>query len=612
MTNITLLSQIKKKQPHFSSKRRKILALHSEKSTKTQYRMRRPVLFVIKILMALPVFSQSIPENEHFIPPVNIPIYLSGNFAELRSDHFHSGIDIKTQGVIGKPVFTIDDGYVSRIKVQTNGYGKSVYINHPGGYTSVYGHLDEYNTEIASYVKKYQYKNQIHTLDIYPGRNELPVKKGEMIARAGNTGSSSGPHLHFEIRNTGNQHPLNVQKFGFNIPDNVDPRIFNFYIYSFSGKDDRRIVQSRRKAGLKLNDKSYSLKAGDTLLVNSPVSFGMEVYDFLNGTHNKCGVYFIKTFVDGDLVYHFQTDEFSFAESRYINAHTDYSLKKSGKENVHRLFRLPNNRLSMYPELINDGIISVTEDQVKRVKILFADIDGNQRSVDFFIKRNPVQNQSSLHSSTEGELFQWDRINTISDEMISLEIPARSLYEDVWLKYEVIPSENKTHPRIYKIHNEEVPLHLPAKLTFKNPGIETHLLKYACIVRYDEKGIPIYEGGNLKDDNRIETLTRSFGTFGVELDSVPPVIVPLNFNRNANLHGKKDLRLTIRDNLSGIKSYKAYIDSKWVLFEYDPKNDLIFHQFDPEVIEKGKKHELEIYVEDERGNIALFHSAFTW
>ncbi|MGC9342840.1 MAG: M23 family metallopeptidase [Bacteroidales bacterium] len=549
-------------------------------------------------------------ENELFIPPVNIPIYLSGNFAELRSDHFHSGIDIKTQGVTGKSIFAIDDGYVSRIKVQTNGYGKSVYVNHPGGYTSVYGHLDEYNERIAEYVKKYQYKNKIHTLDIYPGRDDLPVKKGELIAKSGNTGSSSGPHLHFEIRNAGNQHPLNVQKFGFNISDNVDPRIFNFYIYSFEGEGNRRTVKKRYKEGLRLNSKSYRLKTGDTLRVESPVSFGMEVYDFLNGTHNRCGIYYIKTYANNELVYHFQTDEFSFAESRYINSHIDYGLKQSQNEKVHRLFKLPNNRLSMYQQIKDDGIISVQNEEVISIKIVFADIDGNERSVDFFLKG--IDNIQNTDPEKTGRKFEWDRPNTFEDKGFKIEIPTGSLYEDTWFDYEIMNAENNIHPWKYRIHNEEIPLHSPMIVFLKAEEIDSKLLKYACIVTYDEKGQPSYEGGTVKENQWIKVSTRSFGVFGIELDTIPPEIIPVNFRKNANLSGKNELRLTIRDSLSGIKSYKGYIDNEWVLFEYDPKNDLLVYKFDPAVTEKNKNHELEIYVEDDRGNISVLHSGFTW
>ncbi len=574
--------------------------------------MRRLILLMTTFLVFQNITPQKPVPGNHFISPVDLRIYLSGSFAELRSGHFHSGIDIKTQGVIGKSIRAIDDGYVSRIKIQTNGYGKSVYINHPGGYTSVYGHLSEYNNDIDEYVKRYQYKNQIHTLDIYPAKNELPVKKGGIIALSGNSGSSSGPHLHFEIRNAANQHPLNVQKFGFDIMDNVHPRIYNFYLYSFDGKNNRRKIQSRKKVGLRLQGTTYYLKEGDTLTVDSPASFGMEVYDFLNGTNNRCGLYYIKMYANEELIYHYQTDEFSFAETRYIYAHTDYYLKEIENERVHLLFRRPNNRLSMYAQLNNDGLIDLLPGETKNIRIDFADISGNARSVIFPVKRKESGNPMTINEPEENITFQWDQINSFENHLVKLEIPTGSLYEDAVFNYVRIPSENSFHPWIHSIGDKNVAMHKYGKLMIKAEGIPDRLKDKACIVSYRENGTPSYEGGELLEDDWISTRTREFGKYGIAVDSVAPTIVPINFIPNGNLSGKKNIRLIIRDNLSGIQSYKGFIDNKWVLFEYDPKNDLLLHTFDPDIIQKGERHELEIYVEDPKGNKSIFHSAFTW
>lgn len=574
--------------------------------------MRRLILLMTTFLVFQNIASQKPVPKNHFISPVDFRIYLSGSFAELRSSHFHSGIDIKTQGVIGKSIRAINEGYVSRIKIQTNGYGKSVYINHPGGYTSVYGHLSEYNNDIDEYVKRYQYKNQIHTLDIYPAKNELPVQKGEIIALSGNSGSSSGPHLHFEIRNAANQHPLNVQKFGFDITDNVDPRIYNFYLYSFEGKNNRRKIQSRRKVGLGLQEKTYYLKEEDTLTVDSPISFGMEVYDFLNGTNNRCGLYYIKMYANEKLIYQYQTDEFSFAETRYILAHTDYYLKEKENERVHLLFKRPNNRLSMYAHLKNDGLIDLLPGESKNIRIDFADISGNARSVVFPVKRRESANHMKVSEPEENITFRWDQVNSFDNHLVKLEVPSGSLYEDADFNYVRIPSENSFHPFIHIIGNKNVAMHKYGKLMIKAKGIPDRLINKACIVSFRENGTPSYEGGELLRDNWISTRTREFGKYGIAVDSVAPTIVPANFIPNGNLGGKKKMRLIIRDDLSGIQSYRGFIDNKWVLFEYDPKNDLLFHRLDPDIIKKGERHELEIYVEDHKGNKSVFHSAFTW
>ncbi len=574
--------------------------------------MRRLITLMSIFLISQPIIPQSsLPEN-FFISPVDIEIYLSGSFAELRQGHFHSGIDIKTQGITGKNIRAIADGYVSRIKVQTNGYGKSVYINHPGGYTSVYGHLQDYKDPIDEYVKRYQYKNRIHTLDIYPAKNELRVKKGQIIASSGNTGSSSGPHLHFEIRNAANQHPLNVQKFGFNIRDNVDPRIYNFYVYSFEGENKRKRIKTRKKLGLQLENKNYSLKNIDTLMVDSPVSFGMEAYDFLNGTKNKCGLYYIKVYMDDELIYHYQTDEFSFAETRYIYAHTDYYLKETKNEQVHLLFRRPNNRLSMYASLLNDGLIELLPGETKNIRIEFADISGNARSVKFPVQGKRSANQMSIPKSTEQIIFKWDQVNSFENHLVKLEIPAGSLYEDAYFHYLRIPSTNPFHPWIHTIGDKNAAMHHFGKLMIRAEGIPERLINKACIVSFKDDGTPSYKGGELLKDKWLLTKTREFGKYGIAIDSVAPQIIPINFIPNGDHSGKKFIRFSVRDDLSGIRSYQGFIDNKWVLFEYDPKNDLLYHALDPDITVNGIEHELEIHVEDHKGNKSIFHSNFTW
>ena len=575
--------------------------------------MRRLILLMATFLVFQNIIAQKIIPENSFTSPVDFKIYLSGSFAELRSGHFHSGIDIKTQGRTGKYIRAIADGYVSRIKVQANGYGKSVYINHPDGYTSVYGHLSQYREPVNEYVKRYQYKNQIHTLDIYPAKNELPVKKGQIIALSGNSGSSSGPHLHFEIRNAANQHPLNVQKFGFDITDNVDPRIFNFYLYSFEGEYNRRKIKSRRKLGLQLQEKTYYLKDADTLEVDSPTSFGMEVFDFLNGTNNRCGLYYIKMYVNDDLVYHYQTDEFSFAETRYIYAHTDYFLKETENERVHLLFQKPNNRLSMYARLKNHGLVELLPGETKTIKIDFADISGNSRSVIVPVKGSEAVNKMAIQKDNESNTFKWDQINSFENHLVKLEIPSGSLYEDTDFSYVRIPSdENTFHQWLHLIGDKNEVMHTYAKLMIKAEGIPNHLREKACIVSYRENDTPSYEGGEMSKDNWLVTRTRKFGKYGIAIDSVAPTIIPVNFIPNGDLTGRRNMRLIIRDDLSGIQSYKGFIDNKWVLFEYDPKNDLLYHSLDPDITEKGRRHELEIYVEDKKGNRSVLHSGFIW
>ncbi len=285
--------------------------------------------------------------------------------------------------MIGKPVHAIQDGYVSRIKIQTNGYGHSIYINHPGGYTSVFGHLSRYNDSIEDYVKAYQYRNHVFEVDIYPSPGEIPVTKGEVVAYSGNTGSSGGPHLHFEIRHTADQRPVNALRYGFDIADHIPPRLYSLFVYGMEGEKNDRVSVSRKEYDLSGGDGSYRLRNGGTITAGEPVGLGLECYDFMNGTANRCGIYSIELRVNDEPVYHFQTDEFGFDESRYINAHMDYSLEMLTRRRTHDLYRRPGEKLSMNKLTLHDGILAPAAGDTDQVAIIVKDAYGNTSNLNF-------------------------------------------------------------------------------------------------------------------------------------------------------------------------------------------------------------------------------------
>ncbi len=285
-----------------------------------------------------------------FAPPLDIPILLSGNFGELRSTHFHSGIDIKTQQQTGKNVCASKEGYVSRIKIQSGGYGKSVYLYHPEGYTTVYAHLNDFIPEIASYVKEIQYAQRKYEINVFPEKYRIPVIKGQLIGHSGNTGNSGGPHLHFEIRDAG-QNPLNVLKYGFNIRDDIAPDIRHLAVYPV---EPGSIINGRsNKVVLKpvLINGQYVLI--DTLSASGLTGFGIETYDYMNGTGNRFTVYSIELVVNDIVVYLHEMDKLSFGEMKYLNSHIDYEERILNKLSIHKLFLDPNNRLGIYTTVIS-------------------------------------------------------------------------------------------------------------------------------------------------------------------------------------------------------------------------------------------------------------------
>lgn len=552
--------------------------------------------------------------TREFHPPVKIPMYLSGNFGEIRSDHFHSGIDIKTQGTTGHPISAIEGGHVSRIKVQANGYGKSIYLSHPNGYTSVYGHLDRYQDDIAEYVKKMQYSRQSHTLDLYPDPSAFRLEKGDIIAYSGNSGSSTGPHLHFEIRNSANQHPTNVLQYNFDIRDQVAPRFRSLRIYPMNNVARVNGSSETHTIALVKDQGSYTVPWATRLNASGEIGMSVEVFDYLNGASNRCGVYTLEMYVDSILSYRHVMDEFAFSETRYINAHTDYQARASQGIKAHRLHRLPNNRLRIYDKKTGNAPLLVNEARSYQIRIVATDVAGNSSELHFIIQG--VIQEETLSSApaekNEGQLrFPYNRSNSHSTEQINLEIPANSLYQDYQFSLSSSPASHGSLTPFFQVGNPEVPLHKAYTLSIKCPPVKQALRNKLLLISKTKAGEIESAGGEYKNGAVVARL-RNFGTYAVGLDTIAPQIKSRNGSATGDLTSRKSLSFYILDDLSGIKRYEGYIDNQWALFEYDPKNDLLVYTFDEARLKKNSEHELELYVADSKGNVNLFHTTFTW
>lgn len=570
--------------------------------------MRRLILIAFTQIL----FSQLAGQQKiSFHPPLNIPMYLSGNFGEIRSDHFHSGIDIKTQGSTGHPVFTAEEGHVSRIKVQANGYGKSIYVTHPNGYTSVYGHLDRYRDDIASYVKKIQYSRRSHQVDLYLNKETFPVTRGELIAYSGNTGGSSGPHLHFEIRKAGNQHPTNVLKYEFDIEDQVAPRFFSVYMYPL--EEDALINGSKEKfSSIVVKDQGvYTLPWGTRAEASGNLGMSVEVFDYLNGASNRCGVYSLELYLDGQLHYRHVMDEFAFSETRYINAHIDYEERIRNGTKAHRLHRLPNDRLRIYQSMEGNGELKIDEDRMYQVRIVARDVAGNASELSFKVSGNQGQQYAGEFDKNRGLPMKYDEINSFDQDLVSLEIPKNAFYQDIHFTFSQIPPEQGSLTNFFYIGNEEIPVHSPYRLSIRSEGVDPALRSKLLILTLDEEG-KVAEAGGAYEDGKVSTSLRNFGKFAIGIDTIPPAITVDGGKIGGDMSGRKELRFLITDELSGIDTFEGYIDNQWVLFEYDMKNDLLIHTFDKDKITLNTDHELELYVRDAKGNTSLYHTTFTW
>lgn len=569
---------------------------------------RRTIYLLLSQLLVVHAFGQ---KELAFHPPLKIPMYLSGNFGEIRSDHFHSGIDIKTQGTIGHHVYSVESGHVSRIKVQANGYGKSIYISHPNGTTSVYGHLDAYREDIAKYVKKMQYSRQSHGIDLYPAPETFPLEKGDFIAYSGNTGGSSGPHLHFEIRNSANQHPTNVLHYNFNIKDQTAPRFLSLHLYPLHEDSHVNGGGGKVTSSLVRDQGIYTLPWGTRMEVAGSVGISVEVFDYLNGASNRCGVYSLEMYVDEKLSYRHVMDEFAFSETRYINAHTDYELRSSSGVKAHRLHRLPNNRLRIYDKAAGNQALVVEEQRSYQVRIVATDVAGNHSELRFSIHGDTLSKVLPSREHDFVKTMKYNQVNRFTNDQLSLEIPANALYRDLDFSYSSTPELNGSLTPHFQIASSNIPVHKAYTLSVKCPPMEASLHKKLLLISQNDQNKPESAGGKYVNGSVVASL-RNFGSFAIALDTIPPQIISKNGKPGAVLSGKEVLSFIILDDLSGIDRYDGFINNRWALFEYDPKNDLLSYTIDKERIDQGSEHELELYVTDAKGNVNLFHTTFTW
>lgn len=562
------------------------------------------LLILLSNLSFLGLAQKKIPIN-YFRSPVDIPIYLSGTFGEIRENHFHSGIDIKTQGVCGKKIYAVADGYVSRIKISANGYGNALYITHPNGYISVYGHLKKFNENFEKYTHKQQYKNQTFEIDIDVPNNFLKVKKGDIIAYSGMTGGAFGPHLHFEIRDEKSQHPLNPLLFGFKVKDYIRPKIIILKLYPFGKNSSVNGKNSPETFALEGWGPKYRLKNNDTISVSGNISFGIKTYDILNNASNHNGVYSVKLFKDAVLYYSHKIDEFSFSETRDINALIDYADFIKSDVKIQKTYIAPNNKLSIYDEVKNNGIIEFNDDKFHNLFFEIKDINGNISILKFVVKSEKI-NHNINKNKIKGKLFYWDKNNSINTDDIKLKIPAFALYN----KLDFIFSSSASivdggYSKLYHIHNKYTPLKKKSMLSIKPIAVSEKLKSKLLIISKNKKGEIDFADGCLKN-GFVNTKIRKFGDYFIAADTVPPEIKSLNIK--TKIGKRKRIKFLVKDYMSGIKSYNAFLNDKWVLVEYDAKNDLMFYRFDNRV--KPGKNIFKLEVIDNKDNAASYKVVF--
>ena len=541
------------------------------------------ILFIFNINF---IISQEI----NFHTPIDAPFDLSGTFGEFRS-RFHTGIDFKSRGVQGQKIFSIEDGFVSRIEVNTYGYGKVIYIDHPNGYTSVYAHLRNFSPELNSYIKSELYKSQKNSIKKFPKKNEFIISKGSLIGYSGNTGRSFGPHLHFEIRETKNQDAINPLMFNYKYIDQERPIIRGLYIINEENSLVKKLPM--RKKISKLNDSTY---ISEIIEYNGKIGLGLDIYDIqYKNLYNQNGIYKVELFIDSILSYSYQMDKIKFSENHFKKIMYDYQSLIERNKKVLKIYTPRNSNLSFLKKNSFDGIINSEDFKDSSITIKISDWNKNSSYLKFKIKSI---DSKIKESPSEGIEILTTQNYTLNKNSSIIEIGKNTFYDDLLLN---ISYDSDT----LNLGKEKNPFRSSIKIKLPHRIIDTMRLRQSFVGKIVNNRVSYLS--SKKDDSFIFTNTSSLGKYTVSIDTLKPEIRSINFKNNSNVKGKNSLRLRLKDELSGIKNYSSYLNGNWVSFEYEPKSNLIFHDLSDGVIKNGE-NELIIKYEDGVGNKGVYKS----
>ena len=560
--------------------------------------LQKAVAFSILIFIFPTVKAQIFPSKNYlqgyFTWPVVATKALAANFGELRPNHYHMGLDCKTDKKQNLQVLAAAGGYIAKVKIEPYGFGRAIYINHPNGLTTLYAHLNDFNPDLEKYVKEQQYKLKSWKVFLDIPANLFPVTKGMFIAYSGNTGGSQGPHVHFEIRDTKTDKVLNPSLFGFSIPDNVPPNILRLAVY------DRCISTYEQ------SPKFYSLKKINGAYVTSPsllisntdkVSFAISTFDSYSGSTNRNGIYEAVLYDDEKPIVGFQMDSIGYDETRYLNAHIDYKLRSSGGPFLEHLSKLPGYVKGIYKTLNGDGVISLEDDSIHNIKIIVKDANGNTSVANFQIKRGPEVAAKTKPEPTaffKPKEFHPGFINVFENNNVSFYLPENALYDSIRFQYkEIVPFNGYT---IYQLHNVSVPVHTYFPVKIK----ATSALPTKMVIHRFANGKDDYAKAEYENE-WYRASFREFGNFQLMIDTIPPKISAIGFKEGMNAAKLNRLAFVIIDNTEEIKTFTATLDGNWLRFSND-KGRTFIYTFD-EMCGAGE-HELKITAEDQVGNVA--------
>ena len=552
---------------------------------------------LFKILLII-FFSSNNLFSQERLNPVEIPILLSGTFGEFRKTHFHSGIDIKTQRKEGLRVRAIEDGDLVRVKISTSGYGKALYIRHYDGTTSVYAHLKKFSPKIQKIIKEVQYKKRKFEVEKFFKEGEIKLKKSEIIGFTGNTGGSSGPHLHFELRDSKKEKPLNPLKYGFFVLDTIPPTIQNIYIYKFLSEH----TSKRKRIELTKNKNLFTVS--DTIKTNGMFGIGYSGYDKQNLSYNRNGIYKRELTINGKKIFSYKFDDLSFPEGKKIDLLIDYEAYNIDKIRIKKLYQTIESKFSFLKKDNNNGLFKVLKDSIYNVKILFEDFNKNKSIVKMVLIGDDKENDLYFSKNDfNDKSYQPDKEYKVKYEILNLNIPKNAFYEPTNLNFEY-----KLDTLIIEKFTKAPKKGLSIEF-FLPKNLDSISLRQICIgkLNFGRKNKIQYVYGN-KNDTLIYAKNISEGKYFLTKDTKSPSIRPINFQNGKWVNNLSLLKIRVYDKLSGIKKYKAYINGKWILMEYEPKRKLLFFDFNDLKFDETKL-KLNLSVEDMVGNVNKFEAS---
>jgi murein DD-endopeptidase MepM/ murein hydrolase activator NlpD len=541
---------------------------------------------------------KSYPKN-YFTWPVDAnEIGIVANFGELRPNHYHMGLDCRTDHHENVPVLSSADGYIAKVKIESYGFGRCIYINHPNGLTTVYAHLNAFEPALEKYITDQQYNLKKWHVFLDIPANLFKVKQGDFIANSGNTGGSQGAHLHFEIRDTKTDKCLNDQMFGFPIPDNVTPEIIRLAVY------DRTLStydQSPKLYSLKKVNGVYTIAGGKIIAPSKQVSFALTMQDKINGSSNPNGVYAAAVYDNDKQISRFEIDSISYAETRYFNAHIDFKLRGNGGPWLQHLSPLPGYENYIYKTDKHKGVVVFSDSEVHTIKIIVADANGNQSKLNFDLlaPKNIAEKKEIIAT----QKFIPNYINVFENNNVHFYLPENALYDTVHFVYKEMPSADGKS--IYQLHSANIPVHCMYPVSIREN----------FVVEDTGKIVMKRFSGSKQDFAKAQykkgwytASFREFGNFQLMVDREPPNIVPIGFRDGMNAAGLKRILFKIKDNTEDIVNFTALLDGKWLRFSNDKGINFIYN-FD-ERCEPGE-HELKISATDQVGNVAERTYRFT-